>query len=131
MKLSSLLISAMLATAVLPAYSAAQSIASKIENQGDSRYIKVTGLVARERNGLLQVQIEMSNSDYEPQRAYYRVKWLDESGFQVWDDEPWKPLLIQGSAKQNIQAIAPSLKAKDFSIQFNAEKNWANDPTKK
>lgn len=108
----------------------AQTIASKVENQGDSRYIKVTGLMARERNGLLQLQIELANGDNEPQKAYYRIKWLDDGGFQVWDDEPWKPLLIQGSAKQNIQAVAPTRNAKDFKIQFNAEKNWSNDPTK-
>ena len=62
----------------------AQTIASKVENQGDSRYIKVTGLMARERNGLLQLQIELANGDNEPQKAYYRIKWLDDGGFQVW-----------------------------------------------
>lgn len=125
-------LAAVLACSVLGAVAPvqAQTIASKVENQGDSRYIKVMGLMARERNGLLQLQIELGNSDNEPQKAYYRIKWLDESGFQVWDDEPWKPLLIQGSARQNIQAVAPTRNAKDFKIQFNAEKNWSNDPTK-
>ncbi len=86
-------------------------------------------MIARERNGLLNLQIELANSDREPQQAYYRIKWLDETGFQVWDDEAWKPLTIQGSARQNIQASAPTTKARDFRIQFNAEKNWSNDPT--
>lgn len=107
----------------------AQTIASKVENQGDSRYVKVSGLMARERNGFMALQMELTNSDYEPQRIFWRVKWLDEAGFQVWDDEPWKPVLMQGSAKQNLQLTAPTPKAKDFRIQFNAEKNWRNDPS--
>lgn len=123
-----LVTAALLASAVAPLPVMAQSIASKIENQGDSRYVKVTGLMAKERNGFLALQIEMTNTDRDPQRTYWRVKWLDDTGFQVWDDEPWKPALIQAGAKQNIQAMAPTPKAKDFLIQFNAEKNWANTP---
>ena len=120
---------ALLNCAAAPLPVLAQSISSKVENQGDSRYVKVSGLIAKERNGFLALQIELANTDYDPQRIFWRVKWLDESGFQVWDDEPWKPALIQGSAKQNIQAVAPTPKARDFMIQFNAEKNWANKPT--
>lgn len=112
--------------AVQPA--AAQAIASKVEHQGEARYIKVTGLMAKERNGFLVVQVELANGDNVARRAFWRVKWLDESGFQVWDDEPWKPVLVQGSGRQNLQAAAPTPKAKDFRIQFNAEENWSNIP---
>lgn len=124
------LLALMLAAASLSATPvAAQTIASKVENQGDSRYVKVSGLMARERNGFMALQIELTNTDYEPQRIFWRVKWLDDTGFQVWDDEPWKPVLVQGSAKQNLQVSAPTNKARDFRIQFNAEKNWRNDPS--
>jgi uncharacterized protein YcfL len=105
-----------------------QTIASKVENQGYSRHIKLIGLMARERNGFLSLQIELANSDNETRHAYYRIKWLDEEGFQVWDDEPWKPIQLHGSQKQNLQAVAPTIKARDFRIQFNAENNWANNP---
>lgn len=124
------LLALVLAVSSLPMVAAqAQTIASKVENQGDSRYVKVSGLMARERNGFMALQVELTNSDYEPQRIFWRVKWLDEAGFQVWDDEPWKPVLMQGSAKQNLQVMAPTPKARDFRIQFNAEKNWRNDPS--
>ena len=106
--------------------SAAQSISDKIEHQGTSRYIKVTSLMSKVSNGFLQLQLELNNTDYDAQKAFYRVKWLDESGFQVWDDEAWKPLLIHGNQKHNVQIMSPTNKARDFRIQFNAEKNWAN-----
>src|SRR5262245_16835512 len=83
----------------------AQTIASKVEQQGDARYVKVSGLMARERNGFLSLQMELANTDNEPRRVFWRVKWLDDAGFQVWDDEPWKPVTVQGSAKQNLQAM--------------------------
>jgi hypothetical protein len=124
MKLKPLLIAAALSLGTLGATPAmAQTIASKIENLGNARYINVTGLMAKERNGFLMLQLELSSTSSYPRQAFYRVKWLDESGFQVWDDEPWKPITIQGEAKQNLQMTAPTPKAKDFKIQFNAEEN--------
>ena len=120
------LVSALFLSLAVTTPAAAQSISDKIEHQGSSRYIKVTGLMSKVSNGFIQLQVELSNTDYDPQKAFYRVKWLDESGFQVWDDEPWKPLLIHGNQKHNVQVMSPTNKARDFRIQFNAEKNWAN-----
>jgi uncharacterized protein YcfL len=117
-----------LAATLLAGGAYAQSIASKVEHQGDSRYVQVAALMARERNGLLNLQIELMNTDNEPRRVFWRIKWLDDAGFQVWDDEAWKPLLVQGSARQNVLVSAPTTKARDFRIQFNAENNWANSP---
>ncbi len=117
----------LLSTNVLPA--SAASIDTKMEYQGKSSYVKVVGLQAKTRDGFLSLQVEVANSDYKPRKIFYRVKWLDDSGFQVWDDEPWKPMLVQGSARMNIQASAPTPKARDFRVQFNAEDNRPNDPT--
>ncbi len=121
MKLRILITAAMLAVGSAPlVVSAQETIASKLEHQGKSKYIQITDIMSRERGGLITLRIEMTNTDNEPHRAYWRVKWLDASGFQVWDDEHWKPVLVQGAAKQNIQATSPTPKATDFRIQFNA-----------
>lgn len=101
----------------------AQTIASKLELQGKPKYIEVTDLLSRQRNGLMALQIELTNTDNEPRQAFWRVKWLDETGFQVWADEAWKPLTLQGAAKQNLQITAPTPKATDFRLQFNATEN--------
>lgn len=115
----------LLAGALLSGSAGAQTIASKLEHMGESTYVQVAGLMARERNGFLALQMELQNTDNEPRRVFWRVKWLDESGFQVWDDEAWKPLLLQGNTRQNVQAVAPTPKARDFRIQFNAQNNSA------
>lgn len=117
MKIKPLLMAAALAFAS-PAVPA-DTIDSKVEYQGPPRDITVTGLMAKERNGLMALQVELTNKDHKPQQAFYRLKWLDETGFQVWDDEPWKPVLLHGYQKQNLQVVAPTARARDFRVQFN------------
>lgn len=121
-----LLISTLLGTNLFASTCHAQAITDKLEYQGSSKYVVVSGLMARERGGITTLQIELTNPDNLPRKIYWRIKWLDESGFQVWDDEPWKPVLVQGSAKQNLLANSPTVKARDFRIQFNAENNYWN-----
>ena len=127
MKLKTLIAASLIAlSASAPVH--AQTIASKIESLGEARYVKVTGLMGKERNGFLVVQFELNNSDSSAQKVFWRVKWLDADGFQVWDDEAWKPMTIHGNARQNVVATAPTPKARDFRIQYNAESNWSNQP---
>ena len=124
MKLRHVFFTLALMLGIVSAPVGAQTIASKVESLGNARYVTVTGLMAKERNGFLMLQIELSSDSSKPRRAFWRIKWLDETGFQVWDDEPWKPVTVQGEAKQNLQVVAPTNKARDFRIQFNAEENW-------
>jgi uncharacterized protein YcfL len=105
----------------------AQTITSKVQYVGTPRHLEVSGLMAKQVNGLLNVQIELSNSDYDDQEGYYRVDWLDETGFSVWEEEAWKPILLHGGQKRKIQAVSPTLRASDFKIEFSAERNWAGN----
>lgn len=127
MKFKTLIATSLIALATLAPVQA-QTIASRVESLGEARYVKVTGLMAKERNGFLVLQFELNNTDSSAQKIYWRVKWLDDDGFQVWDDEAWKPMTIHGNARQNVVATAPTPKATDFRIQYNAESNWSNQP---
>ena len=127
MKLKTLIATSMITLATLAPVQA-QTISSRVESLGEARYVKVTGLMAKERNGFLVLQFELNNGDSSAQKIYWRVKWQDDDGFQVWDDEAWKPMTIHGNARQNVVATAPTPKATDFRIQYNAESNWSNQP---
>jgi len=105
----------------------APSIASKIEEQGAMRYLKVSDLRAVRRDGLLRVQAEISNSSSSTQQLYYRFKWLDADGFTVWDEEPWKPQVIYGAQKQVISVVAPTFKATDFRLILQSPSNSGFD----
>jgi len=103
----------------------ADSIASKIEAQGEMTYLRVTGLSQVARSGLLAIQAEVSNEKAGQQTLYYRFRWLDASGFSVWDDEAWKPLLFHGKGKQLIQVVAPTPQATDFRLVLQSPENTA------
>lgn len=99
------------------------SIASKVEELGKMSYLKVTDMRAVKRDGLLRIQVTISNTDTSNQQLYYRFRWLDDDGFTVWDEEPWKPEVIYGLQKKVIQAVSPTLKATDFRLELQSPKN--------
>lgn len=100
-------------------------MASKIEEMGKMLYLTVTDLRATKRDNLLRIQAEVSNSSAGNQQLYYRFKWLDRDGFTVWDDEPWKPLLVYGNQRQTISVVSPTFKATDFRLILQSPDNAA------
>lgn len=112
-----------------PPPSAGPSIASKIEEQGKMTYLKVTDLRAVRRDNLLRVQAEITNSSNGNQQLYYRFKWLDQDGFTVWEDEPWKPMIIYGAQKQIINVVSPTFKASDFRLILQSPDNQGQLPS--
>ena len=109
-----------------PAPAAAPTIASKIEEQGKMNRLKVTDLRATKRDNLLRIQAEITNISPGNQQLYYRFKWLDADGFTVWDEEPWKPLIVYGNQKQIINVVSPTFKATDFRLIVQSPDNTAN-----
>lgn len=109
-----------------PAPETAPSIASKIEELGKMVSLKVSDLRATRRDNLLRIQVEITNTGSSNQQLYYRFKWLDRDGFSVWDDEPWKPLLVYGQQKQLINVVGPTFKATDFRLILQSPNNISN-----
>jgi uncharacterized caspase-like protein/uncharacterized protein YcfL len=114
------------APAVAPAYDRSPSMASKIEEQGRMNSLAVTDLRASKRDNLLRIQAEVTNYSSGNQQLYYRFKWLDFDGFTVWEEEPWKPLIIYGNQKQTISVVSPTFKATDFRLILQSPDNTAN-----
>jgi len=118
-----LAVASLLAASAVIAPAMADTIASKIEAQGEMTFLKITGLRQAVRNGLLSIQAEVTNEYEGQQTMYYRFRWLDASGFSVWDDEPWKPVLFHGKDKQLIQVVAPTPQATDFRLVVQSPEN--------
>lgn len=102
------------------------TIASRVEELGKITYLKISDLRAVKRDNLLRIQVEITNTSNENQQLYYRFKWLDRDGFSVWDDEPWKPLVVYGNQKQQIAVVSPTFKATDFRIVLQSPNNEAS-----
>lgn len=110
-----------------PAY--ADSMASKLEQLGEMIYLKVTDLRVVRRNGLINVQAEVTNISASNERLFYRFKWLDDAGFSVWDEEPWKPAVIYGKQKHLITVVAPTPQATDFRLVLQSPNNTTGSTT--
>lgn len=106
-----------------PPPAAGATIASRVEELGRMTHLRVTDLRAVKRDGLLRIQAEITNGSTDNQQLYYRFRWLDQDGFAVWEDEPWKPVTIYGLQKQLLQAVAPTFKATDFRLVLQSPKN--------
>ncbi|MGL5986437.1 MAG: YcfL family protein [Burkholderiales bacterium] len=117
------------ASAALSMSASAAGIADKLEQLGEMTYLKVSEMRVAKRDGLLAVQVEVSNTDASNQQLYYRFKWLDESGFSVWGEEAWKPVLIYGKQKKMINEVAPTPRASDFRMEVQSPNNSANTNT--
>lgn len=109
-----------------PPPSSGPSIASKLEEQGKMNNLKVTDLRAVKRDNLLRIQVEVTNISSGNQQLYYRFKWLDGNGFTVWDEEPWKPLIVYGNQKQMINVSSPTFKATDFRLILQSPDSTSN-----
>lgn len=105
----------------------ADSIESKVEELGAMTNLRVTDLRAVNRNGLLNVQAEITNIGSSNERLFYRFKWLDSAGFSVWDEEPWKPVVIYGKQKHLITVVAPTPQAADFRLVLQSPNNSTGD----
>jgi uncharacterized protein YcfL len=109
-----------------PATGGAPSIASKLEEQGKMNSLRVTDLRATRRDNVLRVQAEVTNLSSGNQQLYYRFKWLDRDGFTVWEEEPWKPMIVYGNQKQVISVSSPTFKATDFRLILQSPDNTPN-----
>ena len=81
-----------------------------------SAAIGISDLRATRQDRLLRVQAELNNTSATNRQGYYRFEWMDQQGLAVWDDEPWKPLVVYGNNKQTISVSSPSFKATSFRL---------------
>ena len=117
------MLTAALALSAAAPGAAAQTIASKLETLGDMTYIRVAALRSTMQNGRLYVQARLQNDSTDRQSLAYRIKWLDDGQFSVWEDEAWKPLLLNGRQALEIQGLSPTTRATDFRIELHAADN--------
>ncbi len=99
------------------------AVAAKIDLRGEARSIAVREMRIVRKNDVLVVQGDLANQGRSDRTVFYRFKWLDQDGFTVWDEEPWKPMIVYGSQKQTISVVAPTFKATDFRLILQSPDN--------
>lgn len=88
--------------------------------RGEAPDLQLLDLRGQKRGGMLTIQAEVLNKSDKDLQIYWRVRWLDEAGFQIGDGEVWKQVTLLGKQSKPLQAAAVSPKAQDFKIEISA-----------
>ena len=87
----------------------------RVAKEGDKNPDVEIEQVRRTTSGdLLKVDVVVFNDESDVERLQYKFRWADAEGMRAADEESWKPLLLQGNARQVVTTIAPNAKARDF-----------------
>jgi uncharacterized protein YcfL len=104
------------------------SINSKVDQLGEMVFLQIIDIRTVQHNHLLNVQATVVNTDSYNRQLYYRFKWQDANGFEVGQEETWKPVLLYGYQKQVLTAVAPSPQATDFRLVVQTPENTGQMP---
>lgn len=79
--------------------------------------LKVSNILTRQQNDLLQVSVELHNHWDLSLDFQYKFKFYDKDGFEVsTDGRPWIPIVLTGNETSSVQALAPNPSAVSFKI---------------
>lgn len=85
-------------------------------------YAYVAGVSQSIASGnLMRVQVKIVNSTAAFRNVNYKFTWFDENGMQVAASPGWGVFGIEGGQAKYLDAVAPTPKAKDFSLQLLAD----------
>ncbi|MFD0929659.1 YcfL family protein [Methylophilus glucosoxydans] len=80
--------------------------------------VVLNGLRSQTRNGLLHVQAEVQNKLNQNANVFWRVRWLNDGGFQIGDGEVWKPVNVGPGQLKLLESVATSPQAVDFKYEI-------------
>ena len=79
--------------------------------------ISIVDLNQRLVGDLTQVQATLENNWKFELDFQYKIKWFDDSGFEINPEgQPWRQLILPGRNQANVQAVAPNPSATKFEI---------------
>lgn len=101
---------------------APSGVASKLMLRSEAYGMKVAEMRMVRRSDVLIVEADLLNNETDDRTVYYRFRWLDGSGMQVGDGDPWKQMRVMGKESKVVKGVAPSSKGVDFRLEMNVEK---------
>ena len=71
------------------------------------------------RNNLIEIIIDITNKSSQKTTLQYRVKWLNNDGFEVGESlSSWEPLFLEARDNKKIKEIAPMPTASSYKLYF-------------
>lgn len=91
-------------------------VKAKVAYEGKRTTIAVTEMRCTVSGDLIKIDAILNNDSSHVKRISYKWRWIDREGMRAWDEEVWKPLLMNENSNIGVTGIAPTNKAVDYRL---------------
>jgi uncharacterized protein YcfL len=96
-------------------------VRTKVMAEGRRTTIQATEMRCSQTGDLLRIDANLNNDSRSVKRIAYKFRWIDREGMRAWEEESWKPLLLNENSNYVINTISPTNKAADFRLILRSE----------
>ena len=96
-------------------------IKAKVLTEGKRTTIQATEMRCTMTGDLLKIDANLNNDSSKVKRINYKFRWIDREGMRAWEEEVWKPLLMNESTNIVVTGIAPTSKAVDYRLILQSQ----------
>ncbi len=96
-------------------------IKAKVLMEGKRTTIQATEMRCTMTGDLLKIDVSLNNDSSKVKRINYKFRWMDREGMRAWEEEVWKPLLMNENTNIVVTGIAPTNKAVDYRLILQSQ----------
>ena len=96
-------------------------VKAKVVTEGRRSTVQATEMRCAKTGDLLRIDANLNNDSKSVKRISYKFRWIDREGMRAWEEEVWKPLLMNESTNIVVTGIAPTNKAVDYRLILQSQ----------
>jgi uncharacterized protein YcfL len=96
-------------------------VKAKVLMEGKRTTIQATEMRCTMTGDLLKIDVNLNNDSSKVKRINYKFRWIDREGMRAWEEEVWKPLLMNENTNIVVTGIAPTNKAVDYRLILQSQ----------
>ena len=96
-------------------------VKAKVLMEGKRTTIQATEMRCTMTGDLLKIDANLNNDSSKVKRINYKFRWIDREGMRAWEEEVWKPLLMNENTNIVVTGIAPTNKAVDYRLILQSQ----------
>jgi len=96
-------------------------VKAKVVTEGKRTTIQATEMRCTMTGDLMKIDVNLNNDSSHVKRINYKFRWIDREGMRAWDEEVWKPLLMNENTNIVVTGISPTSKAVDYRLILQSQ----------
>ena len=93
----------------------------KVVHEGKRTTVEATEMRCTMTGDLEKIDVNLNNDSSKVKRINYKFRWIDREGMRAWEEEVWKPLLMNENTNIVVTGIAPTSKAVDYRLILQSQ----------